>query len=143
MDFEAIKARLQARVPALRLIEDALSLTALTASQKLPLQSPAAYVVPAGVIGGKSEAMAGAFVQSVQDVTSIVLSVKPHNATGAGKTESVGDLIRDVIEAVCGWAPAPGPGVYELRRCELQSMQGGIAVWRIDLSINDQLRIAP
>lgn len=141
MDFAAIKARLQARVPSLRQIEDALSLTALLKSGALPRQSPAAFVLPAGIVGGQTEAMSGAFVQSVQDVISIVLAVNASSAAGVGQAARVDILIREIIDALCGWAPETGPGVYALRRAEVMSMTGGLATWRIDLAIADQLRI--
>lgn len=143
MDFEAIRARLQTRVPELRQIEDALSMAALVKSGALPRQSPAAWVVPAGLSAAAPAAATGMYIQSVTEIISVILSVTTHNAAGTGKSAAIQELIRAVIEALCGWGPDDAPGSWQLRRGELVSMTGGAVVWRIDFQIADEVRIIP
>jgi hypothetical protein len=143
MDFTAVQARLADRVPALRVIEDALSLAALVRAGTLPQQSPAAYVIPGGMVGGEANSAAGAYVQNVREITSVVLSVLTHSAAGRGHSAGVDVILRDILAAICGWGPATSPGVYELVRTTLDSMAAGAVVYRIDFALNDQLRITP
>jgi hypothetical protein len=137
-------ARLDDRVADLKgRIEGAAELSALIRDGALPPVLPAAFVVPLGLRPGQVDAAAGLFRQDVDEVVGVVLITDaPGDVTGAGALPTIGELIKDTIEAVCGFAPGDEVGVFRLSRGALVSLNAGTVIYQLDFAIADQLRIA-
>lgn len=140
-DFDAILTRLRTTVPDLRLVEDATAFAALVQSGRLPMQSPAAHVIPGGMQGGRVEAMTGLFIQDTVEIVTVILSVTVAGQTGTGRVPDLHALLQRVIAALVGWAPEVDGPAFELRRVAAPAMNAGAVVYQIDFSIQDQLRI--
>lgn len=142
--IDAIISRLQAEVLALGgRVQGALELGALVTNGAVPPTTPAAFVIPGGMIGGSAQAVSGAFVQGTEDVVQIILALRTHQATGKSGIDPLKALIDACLASLCGWRPTPAaPGVLTLQRAALVSMTAGLVVFQIDLSIQNQLRIA-
>ncbi|NCM96149.1 MAG: hypothetical protein GW948_02195 [Rhodobacterales bacterium] len=134
--------RLKAEVSDLRTVEGAASLSVLVKNGSLPQQTPAAWVIPVGMIGGQGQSAAGLYTQMMTEVLGVIVAFNTHSATAAGKMGALDALIRAVIDAVAGWGPDEAVGVFEMRRGNLLSMNAGAVIYQIDFAINDQLRIA-
>lgn len=142
LDSTAIKARIETNVPELAgRTGEAAELAAQMMRNSPPNVTPAAYVVPADLRGGKGSAMAGMFVQSVTETVSVVLFVSGHDATGRRALSQVRPIMDAIIGAVAGWAP-DGRGVFELKLARRVSFDNATLIYQIDFAINDQLRIA-
>lgn len=142
--IDAIISRLRADVAEFGgRVQGALELGALIANGTIPPTTPAAFVIPGGLIGGTAQAAAGAYVQGTEDVVQIVLALRTHQATGKSGIDPLKALIDATLASLCGWRAAPeAPGVLTLQRAALVSMTAGLVVYQIDLSIQNQLRIA-
>ncbi len=144
MDLAPVIARIEARVPALsgrtRPAEDYVSLL----RQKSMASAPGgAFVMPAGLRGGRPAAATGSFVQDIDEVTAVVILV-PAPSKGLGRQGGTIDLlIRQVIEAVAGWAPGDEVGVFQVLRGAMINLGDAVLAYQIDFSITDQLRIQP
>ncbi|NTT88502.1 phage tail terminator protein [Tabrizicola fusiformis] len=102
-----------------------------------------AHVLPSSLTGGRSEAASSAFIQAVDRGVSVVFSLPIGDATGAAQADDLEQLILATTEAVTGWGPEDCPGVFRLARGQLVSMQGGLIVYQLDFTIQDQLRHTP
>lgn len=146
--FDAVKARL-ADVAALSgRIEPAASLSALMQRNQLPQVTPAAFVLPLGLRGGKADAAANIFRQQLNEVLGIVLILRTAgDATGAKGSDPLTALRNEVIRRIVGWSPpshwraddtlAP----FTLSRGELVTLSAGALVYQLDFAVEDQLRI--
>lgn len=142
--IDAIIQRLSAEVTAITgRVQGAVEFGALVENGKVPPVTPAAFVIPGGMIGGAASAAAGAFIQNTEDVVQIVLALRSHDASGARGLDPLKALIDAVLVCLCGWRPAPSaPGVLMLQRGALVSLTAGLILFQIDLSLSNQLRIA-
>lgn len=140
-----VKTRLAARIPVLpaQRIEGAAEFDRLLTGKQAPAAPISAFLIPSGLQGLAPEAVSGMFTQPVRETLSIVLVFRTHSATGAAALSEIRETIMAVIHALCGWAPARQPGVFQLLRSSLLTFQRGTAFYQIDLTINDQLRITP
>ena len=141
--IDALITRLKAQVNQLRTVEDAASLSVLVKNGTLPQQTPAAYVIPVGLVGGQGQSSSGLYTQILTEVFGVIVAFNTHSGTAAGKMGTLDTLLRDVIAAVAGWGPEQAVGVFELRRGNLLSMNAGAVIYQLDFAINDQLRITP
>jgi hypothetical protein len=139
--IEDVIARLRDQVTALRSVEGAASLAALMQSNAMPQQTPAAHVITLGMHGGAAEAMAGAFIQSFDETVGVVLTFRTDSQTGARAAGEINVVVRDVIDAVAGWAPTDAMGQFRMARANLVNMSRGTVIYQIDFAISDQLRI--
>lgn len=134
--------RLEAKVPTLvNRIDGAAQLADLMRRNALPQQTPAAHVLPGGLLGGQAEASTGVFSQMYKQSVGVLLTVRSNDRTGEKALAGIDTLIFEVIDAIAGWAPADEIGVFELTRGQLVNMSAGTLVYQIDFTINDQLRI--
>lgn len=142
--IDAIIVKLIADVPEFgSRVQGALELGALVTNGAVPPQTPAAFVIPGGIMGGASTAVTGAYIQDADDVVQVVLALRTHQATGKKGIDPLKALIDATLACLCGWRPSPEiPGVLTLQRGALVSMTSGLVVFQIDLSIKNQLRIA-
>ena len=143
-EVEDIITRLKARVPGLGgRAWGAAEFGALTATGQLPQVTPAAHIIPTGIRGGSQAPRTGAYVQSIDRLYSVVLTVKAGDASGARALPVIVDLIDAIIAALAGWDWGGRVGVMTFRGCTLARAVGGAFVYDISFSIPDQLRFAP
>lgn len=144
MQMEPIIDRLRERVPALRGVEGAARLIALTASNALSQQSGAnAYVIPMAMRGGQVTAASGLFVQVTEQIVSVILSMRHADPSGARATAEIDDIRTAIIAAIAGWAPAGAMGAFRFMRADVVSLVAGTFLYQIEFAIPDQLRITP
>lgn len=143
--LDDVRARIEERVPALSgRMENAGQFGQLIERNQLPQVTPAGFILPGGLAGGQAEAMTGMFIQSFDETVSIVLADRvAGDANGSKALDGITPLVRDVVNAVCGWGPDDAIGVFILRSGELVGSQAGVLVFQLDFSMSDQLRINP
>lgn len=140
--IDALIERLVTRVPELEhRIQGAVEFDKLMRTKAPPQHGLAAYVLPRGIAGGPPQAVAGMFVQDVQERVAVVLFLRGTDPTGKRALTRLQPFLLEVIEAIAGWAPGDEAGVFVLNRCEPIANEHGLLVFQIDFSINDQLRI--
>ena len=112
MDLGAIIDRLKLRVPDLgNRVEDVGALAALTAAGGTPQVTPIAHVVPGGITGGKHVAQTGSYIQSVDRLFSVILTLRTQDPSGKRALSRLADLIDEIIAALAGWDIAAMVGV--------------------------------
>ncbi len=138
----AVITRLEALVASLsKRVEGAAQFADLMKRNALPQQTPAAYVLPLGLQGGAAQAATGAFTQQFDEAVAVMLVVRSNDRTGEKALARIDVLIREIINAIAGWAPNDEIGVFKLSRGSLVNMSAGTIVFQIEFSITDQLRI--
>ena len=141
--IDAVRERIADQVPALAgKLEAAGKFADLIERNQVPQMTPAGFVLLGGLKGGPAEMSAGAFIQNFTEGTIVVICDRyAGDALGARSTDLITPIVRDVINAVCGWGPDDAPGVFTLDAAELVGVKGGILIFEIVFRINDQLRI--
>jgi len=146
--FEAVRARLADMEALAGRIEPAASLSDLIAQNRLPQVTPAAFVLPLGLRGGKADAAAGLYRQQLAEMLGVVLIIRSAgDATGARGADQLTPLRNAVIRRIVGWAPPSDwtgdetIGVFTLSRGELLSLRAGALVYQLDFAVDDQVRI--
>jgi hypothetical protein len=141
--LDDVRERVEAQVPALAgRLGNAGDFANLIENNRLPQVTPAGYVLPGGLLGGRADVVTGMFRQSFQETVIVVLVCRvAGDPLGNAALDEVTPLVREVIPAVVGWAPADAIGVFELRQAELIGAKDGALVFQIDFALNDQLRI--
>lgn len=124
-------------------IYGAAQLTRLVEANQLGTPSPAAYVLPLGVMGNMANAATGLFRQEIEWLDGVVLVVKvAGDSTGAKALELIEPLIIATINAVAGQDVPGMSGTYRLAKGELFRLAAGVLSYQLDFAIEDQLRIA-
>lgn len=145
MYIDPVIARLGSQVGDLAgRIQGAAELTDLVNKNALPQVTPAAFVVPLGLIPrDQGDAGTGAFLQMVDEHVGVVLAVRvTGDPTGGRGLPAVGDLATAIIKALAGWEPDDDAiGVFRLVRAALVGMNAGLITYQIDFAIQTQLRI--
>lgn len=138
------KARLEEQVPELAgRLGSAAQFSALVERNGVPSTTPYAFVLLGGLQGGQASAATGLFIQAIKESLLVVLFVRnASDATGAAAVDELTPLIRKVVEALAGWGPDDCPGVYELVQASIAVERPGLTGFEIQLSLDDQLRIA-
>lgn len=142
---DEVRERIAARVPALEgKLGNAGEFAQLVERNQMPQHHTAGFVLPGNLQGGAASAMTGAFLQHFSETVIVVLAARVANdPTGARATDEISPLVRDVIDAVCGWGPDDAPGIFALVSGELVGTQAGTLIYQIDFALDDQLRITP
>lgn len=141
--IEEVIIRLDAQVPDLSgKVDGAAAFSAMMKGGRGPHNMPAAFVLPLGLQGGRAEASSGFFTQLYAESVAVVLFLQATDPQAKRALDRLPSLIREVIRAIAGWAPADTAGVFGLSRGALVGVQGGRLAYQIDFSIQDQLRIA-
>lgn len=143
--LDDVLARVKAVVPAFAAdsrLGNAAQFSTLIEGNQTPQVTPAAFVLPGPLQGGAANAMAGAFVQDFRETVILVLFVKvAGDARGGRAIDEITPLIRQVVLAIAGWAPADATGVFVLASGELVGSQRGHLIYQLDFALEDQLRI--
>ncbi|MGD9863588.1 MAG: hypothetical protein AB7S99_10275 [Pseudodonghicola sp.] len=144
MDLAQLIARIEAQVPTLsgrtRETED---FQALLRQASLTAATGGAFVMPAGLRGGKAEISVGSYVQDVDEVIAVVILV-PAPSKGLGRQgATITTLIKAVIEAVAGWAPDEATGVFQVLRGAMINLGTALLAYQLEFSISDQVRTTP
>lgn len=135
--------RIDAQVAALAgRVRGAADLAQLQRDNRLPQVTPAAHVLPLGLLPSSADAATGFFTQNFDHVVGVVLTLRTGDGTGAGSLGDLEALIGAVIAALAGWRTAGASGVFRLVRGSIVTMTGGALVYQLDFAITDQLRIA-
>lgn len=139
-----VQARLEAEVELLAgRIDGAARFGQLMETGQAPQNTPAAFVLPGPITGGKAEAMTGLTVQEIREGVSVVLFVRTtDDVRGERGVAGLTPIARAVAEAIVGWAPEDATGVFTLDRAELVGSSAGTLVYELTFAIDDQLRIA-
>lgn len=124
-------------------VEGALDLAAIIKSGAVPTASLQAYVVPLGITSrGKPSASTGAYIQSIDDGFGVIIVMrKSGDVTGKKISDDLDDLVRDIINAVCGRGPEEAIGVFELKNGRLISLKAGTAFYQLTFTLQSQIRI--
>jgi hypothetical protein len=143
--IDDVRARIEARVPALAgKMGNAGQFSQLVERNQMPQHTSAGFVLPGGLQGGSVNAISGLFVQGFAETVIVVLASRVANdPTGERATDELTPLVRNVIEAVCGWGPADAPGIFTLGSGELVGTEAGTLVYQLNFLLSDQLRITP
>lgn len=141
----AIITRVSEAVPALQgRVYGAAALAALMKADSVPTLTPCVHVLPIGIAGApRAGTAASAYRQMIERQFALILSLRTHDPNGAQVLDEAGDLIDRLAAALCGWTPANTSGVFALQRVVLASFARGVAIYELDFSLPDQLRISP
>lgn len=142
--IEEVLDRVQDLVPELAgRIEGAGKFAELIEQDRLPQQTPAGFVLPGGLTGGKATAATGMFIQDFRESVIVVVVVRVAGDPLATRAiDEASPIVRKVVKAVAGWGPSDAPGIFVLERGELVGAKSGALVFQIDFALDDQLRIA-
>lgn len=144
MDVDLIISRLKSRVPDLgNRVAGAAEFAALTATGALPQVTPAAHVIPTGISGSKQAPQIGLYVQGIERLFSIILTMRASDASASRSLGAASDLVEDIIKALAGWELGGRIGVMTFRRSALVSASKGALSYELSFSLSDQLRINP
>lgn len=123
-------------------VQGALQLSRLQQQNQLPQVTPAAFVIPTGLTGGKVTAMTGLYAQTVGEAVAIVIVIRsaddPRSARAADPLAAV---CWDVIHALSGVVMGDIDGQLVFRRGFLVSLADNAAVYQLDFDLSDQMRI--
>jgi len=146
--FDQVKDRLEDIGMLAGRIEPAARLSELMARNQLAQVTPAAFVLPLGLRGGRADAMTGLYRQPITEMLGVVLVLRSAgDATGARSTDQLTELRNAVIRRIVNWAPVSNwldgetVGVFTLGRGELVSLSAGTLVYQLDFALDDQVRI--
>lgn len=143
MDAALIIARLKTLVPELGgRVAGAAELAQLTGQGKFPQVTPAAHVVPTGIAGGAHLAQTGAYVQTVERLYSVVLTLRTGDPSGARAMQPLDTLVDAIIGALAGWDTGSRLGVLAFRRAQMLPSPPGVLAAEISFTLKDQLRIS-
>jgi hypothetical protein len=144
MLLQEVIGRLETKVTALagriRTAEDYAGLLQMSG---MTSATGGAYVMPAGLRGGKVLDATGVFAQDLDRVIAVVIIVPAPNPGFSLQASTIDAQIRDVIDALCGWVPADVIGPFQLVRGAMINLGEGLLAFQIDFSVPDQLRIIP
>lgn len=145
MRVNDVRARIEAAVPALAgRLGNAGQFAQLVEANQVPQVTPAGFVLPAGIAGGRVEAMTGLFAQAVTESVEVVLAARvAGDPTGAAGLDELTPLIDTVIRTICGWVPPGALGDFHLDRAEIVGSKRDVVLFSIVFSVPDQLRFTP
>jgi hypothetical protein len=142
--LEDVQTRLENRVPELaNRVHDAADFTAFLNSNGKSIATPAAYVIPAALVGERPQDATGVFIQGYTESFSVVLVFRSTGAKADRALKKLQSFLFDVIKALVGWAPDGIIGVFQLARGRVAGATGGLLTYQIDFSIHNQLRVQP
>lgn len=123
-------------------VQRAADLTELVRKGQLPQAPVSAFILPLGLRPrSEGDAMAGAFVQQVDETVGVLLVVRAAgDATGGKALPTIDSLVDSVIATLAGVAVGDEPGVLRLSRGALISAEAGVVIYQIDFTLQRELR---
>lgn len=122
-------------------IEGAAALAPLVAENRIPEQTPAAFVIPLGLDAGAADSMTGFHRQMMRLSWGVLIVISyAGDATGQDMMPGIDDLADQVRSSLTGFQPGED-GVLELKRERLVRLDAGTLFYQIDFAIDEQLRI--
>lgn len=140
---EDVIARLQSEIEELNhRVQGAGDLSELMASNRLPQSEIGAFVIPLGLASRGAESMAGAHVQSLNEVIGVLLTLRASGREGKDVLSDLRGFVLRIINAIAGWVPNENAmGVFNFTRGQVISQRSGTFVYQLEFTISDQLRI--
>lgn len=144
MLVDTVKARLEEALPDLSgRINGALQLARLRQQNALPQVTPAAFVILGDIEGGEVTSASGAFIQAFRETVAVVLVVRTNDSPAAARSgDALHPLIWAVIETLVGRRLEGAVGQMALRSAFLVSLADGAAIYQIEFSQLNQMRLA-
>lgn len=143
MLIDQVIRRIAERVPVLGLrVHGAGEYRRLLQSNALRTAAQGAYVMPAGIVGGRVSSITGAYIQAISNVVAVVIFVPDPNPAAGRQAATIDGLVQDVIQAVCGWEPENAIGQVELLRGAMINLGDAALAFQLEFSLSDQLRIS-
>lgn len=140
--IDQVIERLKAET-SLRKVSGAKSLSRIMKDGRVPAGTHAAFVVPLGLTGGTSDAMAGIFSQNFSQTIGVILMRNDFSsAHGSDSSDELQADIDQTIGVLAGWAPTGALGVFTVGRGQLVAAQDTEVVYQLDFTIQNQLRIS-
>lgn len=142
--LDEVRNRIGAKVPVLAgRLGTAADFALLVEKNRMPQQSPAGFVLPGELRGGRADVVTGLFRQAYTETVIVVLVVRvAGDPLGDRALDEITPLVRDVVQAVAGWTAGSVNGTFVLGQAELVGAKDGALVFQIDFHLDDQLRIA-
>ena len=125
-------------------VEYIAELAALLESGGAPQGDVAAFVINLGLDDRGGEAAAGMHTQLIGTTIGVVLCVRSRGDAKAQRAvPAVDALIKQVIDAIAGWAPTDDyTGVFAVSRGRQLPLVAGLIVYQLEFTIDDQLRVS-
>lgn len=142
---DEVRLRIEDRVPELAgVMGYAAQFAPLVEQGLVPQRDLSGFVLPGGMTGGRMLDAAGMTIQPFVERVMVVLALRTSgDPLDPGALDQMAPLVRAVIAAVVGWAPADDvPGVFAFERHEAVGSIKGVLIHQIDFTLQDQLRIA-
>ncbi len=142
MLIDAIMARLKERLPALEgRVSGVAELSVLQRDNRLPGETPAAYVYFQGARGDRAQTITGAHRQTITEQVTVVLVVTvTDDAAGARAAPAAIALGPEVIDALAGQSFGDYTPL-EFSAAALLGIEHGTVFYKADFSTTRQLRI--
>lgn len=124
-------------------VSGALQLAQLQRQNQLPQVTPAAFVIPTGMSGGRVDSVAGVYRQTVGETVAVVIVMRSaDDPRSARSLDPLAAVCLELIQALAGIEMGGVDGQLQFRRGFLVSLADGAAVYQLDFDLSDQLRIA-
>jgi hypothetical protein len=141
MEIADLIARLKDLVPDLGgRVQGAADMVRLMASGGEPGVTPIAFVVPSGIVGGAHQGMVGAYVQPLERLFSVIVTLRA-DATGLRVLDRLDGLINAVIDAVAGWDVGL-TSLFVFKRAQPIRSAAGSLTYEISFSVMDRIKKA-
>lgn len=123
-------------------VDGALDLARLQRQNQLPQTTPAAFVIPAGLMGRDPDTVTGLYRQTYIETVAVVIVLRHHDDPRATRSGDVlNGICWDVIGAVAGVEFGETCSQAVFRRGGLVSLTDGAAVYQLEFALQDQMRI--
>lgn len=123
-------------------VQGAMQLARLQSQNQLPQVTPAAFVIPMGLTGGAVTALSGHYAQTVGEEVAVVVVIRTaDDAKSSRAVDPLAAVCWDIIHALAGIEMGGVNGQLQFRRGYLVSMADAAAVYQLEFSLSDQLRI--
>lgn len=138
-----VMTRIGARVPSLTgRVREGGDFVRMMAANSFRQAQGGAYVLPASLRAGPPVDAAGAFIQPLDEVVSVILVRPAEDPAAARAMGEIRTLIDQIIAALAGWRPDGAIGPLRVLQGAIINIGAGVLVYRLDFSITSQIRSA-
>ncbi len=124
-------------------VSGVLELARLQRQNQLPQTTPAAFVSPAGLVGGAADVISGLYRQSYRETVAVTIVMRSSDDPRSNRSRDPLNALRwEVIHALAGIEMGGTGGQLRFDRDFLVSTADGAAIYQLEFSVGDQLRIA-